>query len=149
MTLSASPGPYEGHRVRVMWQRPVGLLQRWLRASWRKPIPIYIFIAYVRGLEMPVRICLRDEGEAPFVIGGPLDFDGGLFNHGPYADAERYDKDNPGQSLSCLFEMLHLWAVHGMDDWDAAARERLTGALDEFYSWVWREHRRDTNRSYR
>jgi hypothetical protein len=134
---------YGAHRVRVMWERPYGIWAHWPLRGWRKPVPVYVFIAYIHGRELPVRIGFFGDGEQPFVIEDPLAYDGGYFNHGPYASANRYDAENHGHTLSDLFEIMHRWARYGADGWNAGELRSLQNALDQFYSWVWREHRRD------
>jgi hypothetical protein len=132
---------YGGHRVRVMWERPAGIWHRPPLKWWIKPAPVYVFIGYIRGLEQPTRICLRGDRDRPFIIEDPLDYDGGDFNHGPHAKADRYDEENGGHTLADLFEMLHRWARS--DDLNQDEQQVLERTLDEFYAWIWREHRRD------
>ena len=141
MNVMTSPDLYEGHRVRVMWDRRAGIWHCWPFSYWRKHVPVYVFIAYVRGEDRPLRICLRGDGESPFIIRDPLAYDGGYFNHGPYANAARYDQENPGHTLAGLFDMLHKWA--GGDAPEPAEEQRVHQALEGFYAWIWREHRRD------
>ncbi len=136
---------YGGHRVRVMWERPAGFWSLWPIKRLHKPVPVYVFIAYVQGLELPLRIGLRGNGSAPFVIDDPLAYDGKDFYHGPYANASRYDKENHGHRLAELFEMLHRWATEGQDNWAPEDRVALDQALDNFHDWIWQEHRRDRN----
>ena len=134
---------FESHRVRVMWERPVGIWERWPLKYLRKPTPIYVFIGYIQGSEQPLRICLRDDGSPPFVIDNRLAYDGGYFKHGPHANAARYDREHGGHTLSDIFQILHNWAAHGDGDWGAAECESRDRALAEFQAWISRERGRD------
>ncbi len=134
---------YGGHRVRVMWERPAGIWSVWPLRQMQKRMPIYVFIGYIQGVEQPLRICLRGDGAPPFVIDDPMAYDGGRYNHGPYANSSRYDSENEHHTLGQLFAMLHEWATHGREGWDADEQRTMDRALEEFYDWIWREHRRD------
>jgi hypothetical protein len=143
MNMITPSGGYGGHRVRVMWERPVGIWSVWPFTKLRKPVPIYVFVGYVLSREQPLRICLPGDGSSPFVIHDPLDYDGGGFKHGPYVKSSRYDIENRGYTLSRLFELLRHWAEHGDENWGAAEKQELDQALDHFYTWIWREQRLD------
>jgi hypothetical protein len=149
MNMITPPSGYGGHRVRVMWERPVGIWSVWPFNRLRKPMPIYVFVGYVQGRdqpqgsEKPLRICLPGDGSRPFVIVDPLDYDGGSFRHGPYVKSSLYDTENRGYTLSRLFELLHHWAEHGDENWGAAEKQELDQALNHFYTWIWREQRLD------
>jgi len=143
--MLAETAQYGGHRVRVMWERPAGIWGVWPIKRLHKPVPVYVFIGYVQGLELPLRIGLRGDGSEPFIIEDPLAYDGKDFHHGPYANASRYDNENHGHTLSELFEMLRRWAIQGREHWDTAERLALDDALENFQDWIWQEHRRDRN----
>jgi hypothetical protein len=147
MDMSTSaPTPadiYGGHRVRVMWERSVGTRGRWPFNLLHKPEPTYVFIGYSQGWAQPPRICLRDDGSAPFIITNPLAYDGGCFIHGPNANANRYDAENDGHTLGRLFNML----LHRIENGDAGLtadeRQALERELDVFFAWIWRAGRRE------
>ena len=143
MNVLTSPRLYDGHRVRVMWRRPVGIWNRWPLTQLHAPRPIYVFVAYVHGWERPVRICLPGDPGEPFVINDPLAYDGGPYDHGPHATSAAYDDGTKTYSLSDLFEMLHKSATHGPSGLDKEEQQALDDALEEFYVWIWREGRRD------
>jgi hypothetical protein len=143
MNMIMPPGGYGGHRVRVMWERPVGIWSVWPFNRLRKPVPLYVFVGYVQGEDQPLRICLPGDGSVPFVIDDPLDYDGGYFKHGPYVKSSRYDIENQAYKLSRLFELLYQWAVHGDENLGPAERQELDQALDHFYQWIWKEQRTD------
>jgi hypothetical protein len=145
MNVVSATRLYGGHRVRVMWERPAGIWRLWPFKNLRKPVPIYVFIGYILGVEQPLRICLPGEGSVPFVIEDPLAYDGGNYNHGPYPSASRYDAENTGHTLAQLFAMLHDWATDGSTARNPEEQQALRQALDGFYDWIWREHRRDRN----
>jgi hypothetical protein len=126
-----------------MWERPAGIWDVWPFNKFRRPVPIYVFVGYVRGQEQPLRICLPGDGSPPFVIGDPLDYDGGGFKHGPFATAARYDRENDGHTLAELFALLHLWATAGDTKPGAADQQALDVALDRFHAWMWHHQHRD------
>ena len=138
MSAATAESQYEGHRVRVMWERPFGIWDRWAVRLFRTRVPIYVFVAYAHGRERPLRICLREDQEMPFVIENPLDYDGGYFDHGPYTNAVHYDDHAERRSLSDLFDMLLRSARNGTADWADGERLALKHALNDFYSWIWR-----------
>lgn len=143
MNVMTSIGVNEGYRVRVMWERPAGAW-RWPPLNWvYKPEPIYVFIAYRRAWEKPVRICLRGHDERPVIVDSPLAYDGGGFRHGPHANAARYDAENDGHTLAELFALLHRWARQDRDEWNLDDQARLDRALTQFCSWI--SHRRDVS----
>ena len=143
MNVMSRADSFEGHRVRVMWERPAGIWVHWPLTRLRKATPIYVFVGYVQGSDEPLRICVRDDGSAPFIIADRLAYDGGYFSHGPYANAARYDSENNGHTLSDLFRMLRNWVEQGDDGRDAEEQQALDQALVEFRAWIWREYCRD------
>jgi len=143
MSALTSASLFGGHRVRVMWERREGIRGFWPLKRLRRPEPIYVFLAYTDRSERPVRICYRGYRERPFLIEDPLAYDGGNFNHGPYANAARYDAENHGHTLSDIFRSLYRWAKEDLEVWTAEEQEVLHRMLEEFHSWIWQEHRRD------
>lgn len=143
MNMMAPTALFEGHRVRMMWERPVGIWRYKPLVLLRTMMPFYVFTAYMRGLETPARICISGDRDRPVLLDDPLAFDGGTFYHGPYAMAANFDEKINEFSLSNLFGLLYNWATRDGFISDPSNEQTINNYLDIFHEWILDELQRD------
>jgi|GEM_PF-4251876 len=143
MNMLAPATAFEGHRVRMMWERPSGIWRYKPLLLLRTLMPIYVFTAYLRGLDTPARICLWGDRQRPFLLDDPLAYDGGDFYHGPYATADHFDRQNDEFRLSSMFDLLYDWATQDEFIFDPPNELKINNYLDVFHEWILDELDRD------
>lgn len=143
MNMMAPAMLFDGHRVRMMWARPVGIWRYKPLVLLRTLMPFYVFTAYLRGSDTPARICISGNRQRPVLLDDPLAFDGGKFYHGPYAMAANFDQKIDKFSLSNLYSLLYDWAMHDSFMLDPSNEQTIHDYLDIFHDWILDELHRD------